>query len=83
MADVSLSQLQSQAQDLFAEIQSKGINAADQKEIVAKSKQLLSLLDALQPHINKAQTAFGGQEINVQKINDLRNKLNRIVATYQ
>ena len=83
MADTSLAQLQAQAQDLFAEIQSKGINAADQKEIVGKSKQLLALLDQLQPHLNKAQTAFGGQEINVQKINDLRNKINRIIATYQ
>lgn len=82
MADLTLEQLTSQAKSLQAEIEQKGVNAANPKDIVSKAKALLGLLDQVQPHLNKAQNAFGGQETLIQQANDLRNKLNRVIASY-
>jgi inhibitor of KinA sporulation pathway (predicted exonuclease) len=83
MADApTLAEVTAEAQTLFAQIQSKGINAADKGEIVTSAKALLAILNKLQPHLNSAATAFGNQDANVTKINALRNQLNKIVSVY-
>lgn len=82
MAEKSLADITAQAQALLAEIQAKGVNVTDTKSIVSSAKALLGLIEQVQPHVNKANTAFGGQDANVAAINDLRNKLNKIIATY-
>lgn len=82
MATQSLASIADSAAALFSEISAKGINVADPKEITAAAKRMLSLLDQVQPHINDAQSAFGGQESVITQANDLRNKLNTVIATY-
>jgi molecular chaperone GrpE (heat shock protein) len=81
-AQPSLADVTAEAQALFTQIQAQGINAADKGQIVASAKQLLALLDKLQPHLNNAATAFGNQDANVTKINTLRNQLNKIITVY-
>ena len=78
----SLADIAATAQTLFAEIQAKGVNVADKAEIVGTAKKLLQLLDQVQPHINQAQSAFGGQEAVIEQANMLRNKVNKVIATY-
>ena len=82
MANKSLADVTSAAQALLEQIQSKGINAADRSAIVESAKQLNSLLDDLQPHVNDAHTAFGNQADNKTKIMNLRNQLAKIITTY-
>lgn len=77
-----LASIKTQAEQIFSDIQAKGVNVADKKEIVKHAKSLLVLLDSLQPHINTAQSAFGNQTGVMNASNELRNKLNRIVAAY-
>lgn len=78
----SLEHIVAEAKGLQEAIQGQGVNAANPKEIVASATKLLGVLDKLQPHINQAQSAFGGQEPVVNQANDLRNKLNRVIASY-
>ena len=78
----TLADITEKAQALQSEIETRGVNASDHKQIVTDAKALLALLDQLQPHINRAQTAFGGQEAAVSQINSLRNKLNQVIAAY-
>ncbi len=52
------------------------------KEVVSNLKDLEQRINILLPHINKAQTAFGGLE-NVQKsITDLQNRISQAKAVY-
>lgn len=78
----TLASIAADAQTLFSEISSKGVNVADPKELTRAAKALLAVLDNLQPHLNTAQNALGGQEAVIAQANDLRNKLNRIVSAY-
>ena len=78
----TLAQLQDEAQQLNAEITASGVNVTDHSTIIATAKKLLALLDKLQPHLNKAQSAFGGNETSISAANDLRNKLNKVIAVY-
>lgn len=82
MASPTLASIAEKANSLFTEISSKGVNVADPKHITSTAKSLLGVLDDLQPHINTAQAAIGGQEDVINQANDLRNKLNRIVSAY-
>lgn len=79
----TLADLAQAAQELSSEVQGKGVNAADPKEIVAAATKVLMLLDALQPHIGKANTAgisVGEQE---KMLTELRNKAQRLIAAYK
>ncbi len=78
----TLSEISTQANDIFNEVSNKGAGTIEPKEIVSNTRKLLAILDKLQPHINKAETAFGGQKDTISKANELRNKLNRIITTY-
>lgn len=82
MATSSLASIATKAQQLADQIAAKGVNVAEPKEIVATAKSLLGVLDELQPHINTAQAAIGGQEQTINDANNLRNKLNRVVSAY-
>lgn len=81
-ASKPLSQVQTDAQALFAKINASGVSVADRPAIVASAQSLLALLNDLQPHLNDAHTAFGNQTDNIAKVASLRNTLNKIVATY-
>ena len=78
----TLSSLQEEVSNLSKEIQNKGIDGSNPGEIVSSSKKLLLALDKLQPHINRAESAFGGQKEAINQANDLRNKLNKVIAAY-
>lgn len=78
----TLAQLQSEVSALNTELQNQGENATKASNIVATSKKLIEALDKLQPHINKAEAAFGGQKEAINQANDLRNKLNKVIAAY-
>lgn len=78
----TLADIASEAANIASEIQGKGVDIANKAEIVASVTKLLGVLDKVQPHINQAQQAFGGQEATIAQANDLRNTLNRIKATY-
>ncbi len=78
----TLAEVGAKAAAILANIQNKGIDATDKKSIVDTSKSLVGLIDSLQPHINTAQSAFGGQEAAISQANDLRNKLNKVIAAY-
>lgn len=82
VAQPSLAEVGAKAAAILADIQNKGVDATDKKSIVDNSKKLVGLIDALQPHINTAQNAFGGQEAAISQANDLRNKLNKVIAAY-
>ncbi len=77
-----LTNIQAEAQALFAEIQQKGTSVADRPNIVAAAQKLLALLNDLTPHINDAGQAFGNQADNTAQLTALKNRLNKIIATY-
>jgi len=78
----SLAAINEEVTKLSQEIQAKGIDAAKPEEIVSSAKKMLAALDKLQPHINKAEQAFGGQKDAISQANDLRNRLNKVIAAY-
>lgn len=54
----------------------------DKKAIVKQLKEQLAALDALQPHINTAQQAFGGFEEHQAQLTTLKNQINKAIAAY-
>jgi len=81
-APLTIQDIGNQVAQYVAELQSKGLDITKKHEVVAAMKKLLASLDQIQPHINTAQNAFGGQESLQQQANDLRNRLNKIIAAY-
>lgn len=81
-AQPTIAEIVAQAQALQAEIATQGVNASDKASIVSTAKKLIALLNSLQPHVNAADQAFGGNTAAASQITDLRNKLNKVVAAY-
>ena len=78
----TLEEITKEAADLSSHIQSEGVSITDPKEIVSTSKALIATLDKIQPHINKAEQAFGNQKEAQNKLIELRNRLQKVVAAY-
>lgn len=78
----SIDDIRAEAQAIQSEVNANPVSAADKAAIVSHAQKLLGLLDKLQPHLNQAQAAFGGQEQTMQTLTDLKNKLQRIIAAY-
>lgn len=57
-------------------------NMPSNSEIKSTLVDLEKRLNVLEPLVNKAQTAFGGQENLQMQIKDLRNKISNAKAVY-
>lgn len=79
----SLADLTQDVANLSDKIQSEGVDVTDPKVIVSTAAQLLAALETLQPHINKAEQAFGGQKDAQNRLTELKNKLNKVIAAYK
>lgn len=80
--DTTIETLLAEAGALAESLQNGKVNLADHKEVVAIAKKALAILDKVMPHINKAQTAFGGMEDLTNRVTALRNQLNRVISAY-
>lgn len=54
----------------------------DKKEVLRQAKEQLKALDALMPHINQANAAFGAFDDQAKQAQDLRTKLQQVIAAY-
>lgn len=79
----SLADIAQRVSALSTKIQGEGIDVTDPKVIVATATELLNALDILQPHINRAERAFGGQKDAQNRLVELKNKLNNVIAAYK
>ena len=82
MATKTLAEVTAAAQALSDKIAAEGINVTDRPTIVAAAKNLQSLLDDVQPHINDAHLAFGNQADAKTRVTNLRNQLAKIISVY-
>jgi len=78
----TLADITKEVSDLSSKIQSEGVSITDPKQIVLASKSLLEALNKIQPHINKAEQAFGNQKEAMDRMIELRNKLQKVVTAY-
>lgn len=54
----------------------------DEAAVKSGLKQVSDAIDALMPHVNKAQTAFGGLDAHVDALTDLKNKVAKARSVY-
>ena len=54
----------------------------DEAAVKKNLKTLDAQVDALMPHLNKAQTAFGGLDEHVATLTELKNKIAKARSVY-
>jgi len=54
----------------------------DEAAVKAGLKQVSDAIDQLMPHVNKAQSAFGGLDEHIAALTDLKNKVAKARAVY-
>lgn len=79
----TLADITNQVSKLTSKIQTEGVDVTDPKVIVSTATELLSALNKVQPHINQAERAFGGQKEAQNRLTELKNKLNNVIAAYK
>lgn len=60
----------------------KPVSPVDEKVVKAGLKDIADKIDILMPHINKAQTAFGGLDEHLATLQDLKAKVAKARSIY-